>query len=551
MAIAVDLTTSLWHAKKAEPLLEITLGQMLEGLAREFPDRVGFVEISIGAKESRRWTYAELYESATRVARSLLRIFSPGDRVAVWAPNCAEWVLLQHGAAMAGMVLVTVNPAYRADELRYVLEASKAAGLFHSDVYRDSDMTAVARRLKAELPALRLICPFSEWTAFNANSNPGLKLPTVQPQDMIQIQFTSGTTGKPKGACLHHRGVINASRFAAQRAGFPEGGVWATAMPLFHVGGCAGSELGAMSHGGTFVLQQAFDAGDMLRTIELERVNHLHAVPTMVISLLNHPDLKQRDVSTLRTLMSGGSPVPAALVEQAKLEMGCNFTITFGQTELNGVICQTFPDDEITRQTSTVGQPSPWMDVKIADPGSGDVQPLGQPGEIWARGYQVMHGYYNLPAGIESAITNDGWLKTGDLASMDASGYLRITGRLKDCIIRGGENIYPREIEDVLVQHPAVREACVVGVPDKKWGETVAAVIRLQPDVDAPATEELHFFCRERLAAYKTPVAWYYVEQFPTTTSGKVQKFEVKDLILRGAIVAQPFQKPVSTWIKS
>ncbi|MGD9944068.1 MAG: class I adenylate-forming enzyme family protein [Burkholderiaceae bacterium] len=366
----------------------------------------------------------------------------------------------------------------------------------------------------------------------------------MSPDDVVQIQFTSGTTGKPKGARLHHRGIINASLFAARRAGFPDGGVWATAMPLFHVGGCAGSELGAMTSRGTFVLQPAFDADDMLRIIEQERVNHLHAVPTMVVRILDHPERGRRDLRSLRTLMSGGSPVPQSLVRRAREELGCRFTITFGQTELNGVVCQTYPDDTVERQSSTIGQPAPRMEVKIADPATGSVLPLGQTGEIWARGYQVMHGYYKLRETDDPAITADGWLRTGDVASMDAAGYLRITGRLKDCIIRGGENIYPREIEDVLLQHPSVQEVSVVGVADPQWGKIVAAVVRLAPDRPRPAATELFQHCRACLAAYKAPVRWFYAEQFPMTSSGKIQKYALREQIAVGALVPEAFDKP-------
>lgn len=540
----VVLTESFWPAEKGEPLLDITFGDLLRQLAAEEPGRVAFVEALAPPARRRRWTCGELYASAQAVARALLRRFEPGERVAVWAPNCAEWVLLQHGAALAGLVLVTVNPAYRVEELAYVLQASRAAGLFHADGYRGNDMTAMVEQIRPRLPALRHALPFSRWEAFVATSDPALALPVVQPGDMIQIQFTSGTTGRPKGAALHHRGLINAARFAARRAGFPAGGVWATAMPLFHVGGSAGSQIGALSSRGTFVLQTAFDAGVLLEIIESERVDHLHAVPTMVVNLLDHPDRTRRDLSSLRTLMSGGSPVPARLVERARTELNCRFTITFGQTELNGVICQTSPEDCDERQTQTIGQPAPHMEVKIADPATGAVRPLGEPGEIWARGYQTMLGYFDISDPADSALTADGWLRTGDLASMDASGYLRITGRLKDCIIRGGENIYPREIEEVLLAHAAVAQASVVGLPDPKWGEVVAAVIRLHPGMPEPPAIELHLHCRSRLASYKTPEHWFFVAQYPTTTSGKIQKFALRDLIASGALKPRPFEKP-------
>ncbi|WP_077000327.1 class I adenylate-forming enzyme family protein [Variovorax sp. KK3] len=540
------LDESHWPADVSQPLLDITLGDLLRGLAQDVPERVAFVEAVPDAAARRRWTYRQLLDEATQVAAALLQQHRPGDRMAVWAPNCAEWVLLQHGAALAGMVLVTVNPAYVADEVHHVLEASGASAIFHADRYRHTDMAAVVSSLRHTLPALRQTVPFSQWTRFVAEgAQHPVTLPRVQPGDLVQIQFTSGTTGRPKGACLHHRGIVNASRFAAQRAGFPDGGVWATAMPLFHVGGCAGSQIGALSSRGSFVLQPAFDAGAMLELIESEGVQHLHAVPTMVLALLDHPDRTARRLDSLRTLMSGGSPVPAALVERARRELGCRFSITFGQTELNGVVSQTSPDDTPERQATTIGRPAPQAELKIADPATGAVRPLGQAGEIWVRGYQTMRGYFDSPEGTAETLVPGGWLRTGDLASMDASGYLRIEGRLKDCIIRGGENIYPREIESVLLAHPGVRQASVVGAPDARWGEVVAAVIECEPDA-RPSTLELHGHCRRHLAPYKTPALWFFVDRHPTTSGGKIQKYVLRDWIAQGRLVPEPFDKPVT-----
>ncbi len=519
----VQLSTSHWEADNSAPLLYMSFGDLLRQLAAEVPDRIGFVEALPPPAPTRRWTYAQLLEMGERSARALLRHFQPGDKVAVWAPSCAEWILLQHAAALAGLVLVTVNPAYLGEEVHHVLSTSRAAGIFHAHAYRGVDMGEVVAQLRPRLPQLRESFDLSRWEDFTATSDPSLKLPHVSPKDVIQIQFTSGTTGKPKGARLHHLGLLNTSHFAARRATFPDGGVWATAMPLFHVGGSAGSHYGAMSSRGTFVLQPTFDAGDMLRIVEQEKVQHIHGVPTMIIRMLDHPQRPERDLRSLRTIMSGGSLVPEWMVRRAREELGCRFTINYGQTELNGVVCQTSPDDSVERQTTSIGQPSPRAELKIADPETGAVRPLGEPGEIWVRGYQIMHGYYNLPEGADTAMAADGWLRTGDIAAMDEQGYLRITGRLKDCIIRGGENIYPREIEDVLHAHPSVHEVNVVGAPDPQWGEVVAAVIRIRPGVKVPAAEELFQYCRDRLAGYKAPVLWYYVDAFPTTTSGKIQ----------------------------
>ncbi|CAN5770578.1 AMP-binding protein [soil metagenome] len=544
MSRKLQLTQSYWDLDDSRATLETTLGDLLASLAGKVPDRTALVEGTADASKRRRWTYRQLLTSAETVARALLQHFKPGERVAVWSANSAEWVFLQHGASLAGLVLVTVNPAYLSAELSHVLATSGAAGIFYTNSYRGHDMAETVRALRPHLPGLRVAISFSDWDEFVAGGDASTPLPRVEPGDMIQIQFTSGTTGKPKGACLHHRGVINAARFTAMRAGVRDGAPWASAMPLFHVGGCAGSEIGAFSVGGTFVLLPAFDAGVMLELIETERVQHIHAVPTMVSAMLDHPDRPQRDLSSLGSIMSGGSNVAASLVKRASETFGCNFTITFGQTELNGVICQTFPDDPPERQSTTIGQPSPQMEVKIADPNTGEVLPLGQPGEIWARGYQTMLGYFNADASASQAITSDGWLKTGDQATMDAAGYLRITGRLKDCIIRGGENIYPREIEDVLLTHPSIREVNVVGVPDPTWGEVVAAAIKLHPSVPRPPALDFHEFSRKHLAPYKTPVMWFYVDEFPTTTSGKVQKFQLRQLMADGSLQPEPFVKP-------
>ncbi|GAA4359243.1 AMP-binding protein [Variovorax defluvii] len=543
------LTESHWHPDTSEALLDATLGDLLRELADAVPDRTAFVEAVADAARRRRWTYRQLLEDAQGVAMALLRRHQPGERVAVWAPNCAEWILLQHGASLAGLVLVTVNPAYVGEEVRHVLAASGASGIFHADRYRTTDMTEVVGELRAGLPGLRYAVAFSRFERFvDEGRHVQVRLPVVRPDDMVQIQFTSGTTGRPKGACLHHRGIINAARFAARRARFPDGGVWATAMPLFHVGGCAGSQLGAMSSRGTFVLQPSFDAGAMLEIIESEKVGHLHAVPTMVLALLDHPDASARRLDTLRTLMSGGSPVPAELVERARRELGCSFSITFGQTELNGVVSQTSPDDTPERQSLSIGRPAAQAEVKIADPATGNVRPLGQPGEVWVRGYQTMLGYFDSPEATCETLRPDGWLRTGDLASMDAAGYLRIEGRLKDCIIRGGENVYPREIELVLLAHPGVKQACVVGAPDDRWGEIVAAVIQCERG-DPPSTLDLHHHCRAHLAPYKTPVLWFFVEHYPTTSSGKIQKYAIREWIAEGRLVPEPFEKPATTHV--
>lgn len=547
MRLQRSLSTSYWPARTDVPLLDVALGELLTRLASQHPHRVAIIE---GVREPalrRRWTYQELLQTAHDVAQALLSRFEPGEKIAIWSPNCAEWLLLQHGAALAGLVVVTINPAYLARELEYALSTAEVAGVFHVDRYRATDTAAVLNSVRPGLPHLRETISFRQWNDFLASGH-GLKrdLPTVRPTDVAQIQFTSGTTGAPKGARLHHRGLINAARFGAMRVNFPQGGVWAAAMPFFHVGGSSGSHMGALSHSGTFVLQPTFDAGSMLELIETEGVHHIHAVPAMLRAMLDHRTLPERNLHTLQSVMSGGSNVSADLIQRVCSTFKCRFSTNFGQTELSGVIAQTFPDDPNEQHAHTVGQPAPCMEVKVADPNTGEVRPLGVPGEIWARGYQTMVGYFNLRPEAEDALTADGWVRTGDEGIMDAAGYLRISGRLKDAIIRGGENIYPREIEDVLALHPDIAESCVLGMPDEQWGEVVAAVVRIRDGRQRPAPLTLFQYCRGQLSAYKTPVIWFYTDSMPLTASGKVRKFRVRELIQQGQLKPEPFERPVT-----
>jgi fatty-acyl-CoA synthase len=536
----VSLSTgeSLWTYEEGDEdrLWESTLGDLLRAGAAEHPGRLALVDAVADPAQRRSWTYAELLAAAERVARALLVRFRPGDRVAVWAPNCAEWVLLQQGASLAGLVLVTVNPANRQLELDYVLQQSRAAGIFFAPEYRGFDMAEAVRTARATAPELREAVSFTDWAQFLATSDDALALPAVTPGDPAQIQYTSGTTGFPKGALLHHRGIVNASRFVARGAGTTEGAVWINAMPMFHIGGGAVTEIGTLAFRGTYVLMPAFDAGLTLELIETYRGTITLVVPTMLSALLSHPHLKTRDTGSLQSIMSGASFVPAELVTRAKEAFGCQFSIVFGQTELHGVITQTHLDDSAEDQSRTIGRPLPMVDVKITDPESGATVPVGTRGEICARGYQTMLEYFEQPGQTQLTLSSDGWLRTGDLASMDDRGYLTITGRLKDMIIRGGENIYPRELEDVLASHPGVAAVAVVGVPDETWGEQVGAVIVPAGSQAAPSPEILRGYCRERLARFKSPSFWYFVSDLPTTATGKIQKYVLRDQIERGEL---------------
>ncbi|MCE3551183.1 AMP-binding protein [Pseudonocardia sp. RS11V-5] len=514
-------------------LWEMSLGDLLRECAADHPDRCALVDADPDPARRRSWTYVELLATAERVAQALLSRFRPGERLAIWAPNCAEWVLLQQGASLAGLVLVTVNPANRRMELEYVLQKSRAAGIVHAPGYRGVDMAATVREVRAATPDLREAIDLADWDEFLASATGTHELPDVAPGDPAQIQYTSGTTGFPKGALLHHRGVLNASRLVARGAGATDGAVWVNAMPMFHIGGGALTEIGTFSFGGTYVLMPAFDAGSLLELIETYRGTITLLVPTMLTAVLAHPDLPTRDVSSLQTVMSGASFVPAELVIRTKETLGCRFTIVFGQTELHGVITQTALDDSPEDQSRTIGRPLPLVDVRIVAPGTDEVVPIGTRGEICARGYQTMLGYFEQPDDT-ALVFSDGWLRTGDLGTMDGRGYLTITGRLKDMIIRGGENIYPREVEDTLTAHPGVAEAAVVGVPDAEWGEQVGAVIVPVDHTTPPDPADLRAHCRARLAGFKAPSHWFIVDSLPTTPTGKVQKFVLRDRIDSG-----------------
>jgi fatty-acyl-CoA synthase len=443
--------------------------------------------------------------------------------------------------SLAGLLLVPLNPAYKAAEVEVVVRSSRAAGIFYAVDYRGNDLAAIAAQALAKVEHLREAVPIADFAGFLASGDPSIPLPCVTSDQLLQIQYTSGTTGVPKGALLHHQGVVNTSRYVAERAGFPPGGVWINAMPMFHIAGSAVTEIGCLSQQGTYVLAPGFDPGSMLELIESERGNASLLVPTMILAMLGHPEFGSRDLSSMVTVLSGAAAVPAALVRRTREQLGCQFTILFGQTEINGVVTQTRIDDDISDQAETLGQPLPHVEVKVVDPADGAVLPLGDPGEICVRGYQTMQGYYGLPQATAAAIEPDGWLHTGDLGSMDERGYLRIAGRLKDMIIRGGMNIYPREIEDVIFDHERVAQVSVVGVPDQRWGEVIAAVIVPSDPSDPPAAAELNAFCRARLAAHKAPLLWFFVTEYPLTPSGKVQKFKLAQSIAAGEIAPDPW----------
>jgi fatty-acyl-CoA synthase len=510
------------------PVLETTVGGVLRAAAERAAGAIALVEGVADPSDRRRWSYADLLADSERVARALLGRFDPGDRVAVWAPNCPEWVLLEFGAALAGLTLVTVNPALRADEVAYVLGQSRAGGVVHAPAYRGADLAGTLEEVRAGLPGLREVISLAGWDSFTASASATQRLPEVGPDDAAQIQYTSGTTGFPKGALLSHRGITNNGRFCAQILQAEPGDVWVNPMPLFHTAGCVLLTLGPVQRLAAQVVVPGFEPGLVLSLIESEHSAMFAGVPTMLLALLSHPAFGGTDFSSVRCAFSGGSTVPPTVVRRVDSALGVPLTLSFAQTEASPCITQTRPDDSAEDRAHTLGRPHPHVEVKIADPLTGEAVPAGATGEILTRGYHVMKGYFDNPGATSEAIDADGWLHTGDLGSADERGYYRIEGRLKEMIIRGGENVYPREIEQALQAHPAVADVAVVGVPDDYWGEQAAAFIRRVPG-HAATQEELAAHCLARLAAHKVPRHWVFTDAFPLTASGKVQKFVLRE----------------------
>ena len=486
--------------------------------------------------QRQEWTYAEMYHEAVLVAQAIASHFKPGERVAIWSQNTPQWILVEFGAAMAGVILVTVNPSYQGEELTYVLNQSKSAGIFVSPEYRGNKMMETMLRVKSECPALREIVSFAAWEQFLDSADENVELPEIHATDPCMIQYTSGTTGFPKGALLHHRGLVNNSYHTMNRARVSAGDVLLTMMPLFHTGGCVLCVLGAVSHRATQVIVETFEPGLVLDLIDSYKVNSMNSVPTMLVTLLEHPNFTERDTSSVHSLISGGSTVPAALVNKFEEALGATFTIVFGQTECSPVASMVRPDDLAIDKATTLGGPMPHVEVKIVDPDTGQTLPTGTKGEYCTRGYHVMHEYFEMPEATARTIDQDGWLHTGDICSMDERGYCTVEGRLKDMIIRGGENIYPREIEELLFQHPTVAEVAVVGLPDERLGEVVGAFIRSAPG-ETPDREALFAYLREHASPQKTPKHWFLMAEFPLTGSGKIQKYVLREQWLDGKLV--------------
>jgi fatty-acyl-CoA synthase len=511
------------------PVLDRTIGDALRDAAARGGAKTALIEGSADpVSHRRRWSYSALLQDAEKAACLLLRHFHPGERVAICAANSPEWVIAEFGAALAGLVLVTINPALLEQEFGYLLGQARVSGLLVQAAYRGRDLRGMAEALRPRVSSLRKIITMDEWRGLLAVDAPALPLPLVTPDAIAQIQYTSGTTGRPKGAMLTHRGLGNDARFYALAIEAGPDDVWINPMPLFHTAGCGLATLGALQTGGTQILPPTAEPGWLLDLLASERGTHMLCVPTMLVRLLDHPDFNTRDLSSWRLCTLGGAPVAPELVHRLRDRANVAVAIGYGQTEASPYITHTRPQDPHPDWTVTVGAPLPQTELRIVNPATGDILPLGEVGEIQARGYGIMRGYFENADATKAALTGEGWLRTGDLGSLDHHGYCRIHGRLKDLIIRGGENIYPREIEDVLFTHPGIANAAVAGLPDPEWGEIVAAFVQARAGARLDG-EQLEAFCRRQLASYKVPRRWYFVDSLPQTASGKVQKYLLQD----------------------
>ena len=528
----VNLTTSHFPAQNDAEIRDITVGDLLREIAAENQHAVAMVDIADNGDCGQTWTYVELLEQAQHLAEALTSRFEAGEKVVVWAPNIPQWIFMEYACGLAGLVLVTANPSFQVSELKYVLEQSGAVALFMVDEFRGNPMAEIAHQAISGNTALREVVNLENEDALYATGERPAVLPDVQPDDAAQIQYTSGTTGFPKGAVLSHKNLVNNARLFCMRKQVGPHSVWANFMPLFHTAGCATGALGCLQAACKMLLIKRFDADVFARLIEEQGVTTCFAVPTMLFNLLDSLEKIPRDMSSLEVITTGGAPVPPDLVRRVRDRLGCHLLSAFGQTEHSPMICLNPVEATLEQIVETAGQPLPWTEVSIRSPEDNQALPLGDVGEICARSYAVMIGYNDNPEATAAAIDRDGWLHTGDLGTMDAQGFVRVTGRVKDMIIRGGENHFPAEIEAVLVTHRQVAQVAVVGIPDEKWGEVIAAFILSDQPLDVA---DLRSHCRAHLSAQKTPSVWVRVPEFPLTGSGKVQKFAIREKFLAGS----------------
>jgi fatty-acyl-CoA synthase len=517
-------------------LLGETIGANLRRTVAQYRDREAMVEVQTG----RRWTYGGFGEEVDHVARGLMgRGIAKGDRVGVWAPNCAEWTITQYATAVIGAILVNINPAYRTHELAYALNQSGVRLLISATEFKTSDYRAMVDEVRKDCPALEetVYIGTSDWDGLRAAAD----LVTMDEldareaelafDDPINIQYTSGTTGFPKGATLSHHNILNNGFFVTETIAFTEADRLCIPVPFYHCFGMVMGNLGCTTHGACMVIPgPAFEPAATLKAVQDERCTALYGVPTMFIAELGLPDFADYDLTSLRTGVMAGSPCPIEVMKRCVADMHmAEVAICYGMTETSPVSTQTRRDDDLDRRTSTVGRVMPHVEVKLVDPATGLVVPRGEPGELCTRGYSVMLGYWDEPDKTAEAIDQARWMHTGDLAVMREDGYVNIVGRIKDMVIRGGENVYPREIEEFLYTHPSIADVQVVGVPDARYGEELCAWIKLKPGADPVDAAAIKEFATGKLAHFKIPRYVLLVDDFPMTVTGKIRKVEMRE----------------------
>ena len=527
------------------PVLEQTIGANFEETVRRNPDAEALVDVASG----HRWTYGELNADVNLICRSLMALGIEADeRVGIWAPNCAEWTIVQYATAKIGAILVNINPAYRTHELDYVLNQSGVRTLISATAFKASDYVAMVDEVRPQCAALRevIFLGTDDWEDLERRAGDvteddlRTRMAGLTNTDPINIQYTSGTTGFPKGATLSHRNILNNGYFTTELIKLGPDDRLCIPVPFYHCFGMVMGNLGCTSHGTTMVIPApGFDPGLTLKAVEQERCTGLYGVPTMFIAMQNHPEFAERDLSSLRTGIMAGAVCPIEVMKHCVNDMNMTeVAIAYGMTETSPVSCQTLIDDDLERRTSSIGRAHPHVEIKIVDPETGDEVERGQPGEFCTRGYSVMLGYWDgderTSADARSkynreAIDSDGWMHTGDLAVMREDGYCNVVGRIKDMVIRGGENVYPREVEEFLYTHPDIEDAQVIGVPDEKYGEEICAWIRMKPDRPALDVDAVKAFATGKLAHYKIPRYVHIVDEFPMTVTGKVRKVDMRE----------------------
>jgi fatty-acyl-CoA synthase len=536
MTATPSMLSSYASGTSTVPLLGETIGACFERAVGAFGQR----EALVSCHQNLRFTYSELNEAVDLVARGLLaKGYEPGDRVGIWSPNYAEWAIVQFATAKIGVILVNINPAYRTHELSYALNQSGCRLLIAAPSFKTSDYVAMVNAVADELDTVEeTIFLFSpEWDALSALGQGvapetlTVRSSTLQFDDAINIQYTSGTTGFPKGATLSHHNILNNGYFVGEGCRYTEHDRICIPVPLYHCFGMVMGNLGAITHGACMVYPEAaFDPGATLRAVAAEKCTSLYGVPTMFIAELGHSDFETTDFSSLRTGLMAGSPCPVEVMKQVTSRMHMpEVGIAYGMTETSPVSTQTATDDTLDRRTGTVGTVHPHVEIKIVHPETGHIVARGESGEFCTRGYSVMLGYWNEPGKTTEAIDQAGWMHTGDLATMDADGFVNIVGRIKDMIIRGGENVYPREIEEFLYAHPDVADVQVIGVPDAKYGEEIMAWVVLRPESSGLTVEDLRAYCQGKIAHYKIPRYLKVTDSFPMTVTGKIRKIEMRE----------------------